>query len=120
MKIKKADIILMLVILAASGLCYLYVAAKPTGSTVCVYSEGIFYGEYALQQNQEIEIITAQKHKNTISISDGTVWVSQADCPDHICMRQGKIARSGASIICIPNRLSITITGANALDAVVY
>jgi len=55
-----------------------------------------------------------------ITIEDGKVWVSSAPCPNKLCMRQGKIAKPGESIICLPNRLVITIQGAKQPDAVTY
>jgi hypothetical protein len=32
-----------------------------------------------------------------------------ADCPDKLCIRQGIVSRSGERIVCLPNRVSITI-----------
>lgn len=48
---------------------------------------------------------------NTIEISDGTVRMIDADCPDKICIHTGRISDSGRAIICLPNRVVISITG---------
>ena len=37
--------------------------------------------------------------------------MSEANCPDHICVRQGKIHYTGQVITCLPNRLTVTIEG---------
>ena len=48
---------------------------------------------------------------NTIEIRDGSVRMSEADCPDKICVKTGRISRSGQSIVCAPHRVTVTITG---------
>ena len=49
---------------------------------------------------------------NTLVIEDGWVWMSDADCPDKLCIHQGKIRKNGQWIICLPNRVAVTIEGA--------
>ena len=58
---------------------------------------------------------------NLLVIRDGEAAVVEADCPDLLCVRQGKIRYRGQTIICLPNRLSVTIEGGeeSGLDAVV-
>ena len=51
---------------------------------------------------------------NVLVISGGEAWVSEANCPDKICMGMGKISRNGEFIACLPNRLIITIEGGEA------
>lgn len=47
----------------------------------------------------------------TVCISDGEVWVANANCPDKTCEHTGKISRSGQSIVCLPNGVTVTISG---------
>ena len=44
-------------------------------------------------------------------IRDGKADVTEADCPDKLCVLQGKISRSGQTIICLPNKTMVTIKG---------
>ena len=37
--------------------------------------------------------------------------VETANCPDRVCVRSGYITKAGQSIVCVPNRLIISITG---------
>ena len=48
---------------------------------------------------------------NILIIQDGQAWVSEANCPDLICVRQGKIHYTGQVITCLPNRLTVTVEG---------
>ncbi len=57
---------------------------------------------------------------NLVVIEDGTVHMEEADCPDQLCVKQGKISYAGDSLICLPNRVVVEISGEDeqALDAV--
>ena len=54
---------------------------------------------------------------NTVVVENGTVRVSEASCPDHVCIERGACS-GGAPIVCLPNRLVIRFTNAT-LDAAV-
>lgn len=49
------------------------------------------------------------------------VMVASSDCPGQDCVHTGAITRSGQSIVCLPARISITLTGGTAAgpDAVI-
>ena len=46
---------------------------------------------------------------NVVVISGDTVSVTEASCKNQVCVKHGKISRSGESIVCLPNRLVIRI-----------
>lgn len=48
---------------------------------------------------------------NKVVIADGEVWMESADCPDKLCISQGKISKTGQTIICLPNKTMVTIKG---------
>ena len=48
---------------------------------------------------------------NVLVIEDGECYMIEADCPDGTCKRRGRIHRVGESIVCLPNRISVVITG---------
>ena len=55
---------------------------------------------------------------NTLVIENGEAWLSEADCPDHLCVKMGKIRYTGQTITCLPNRLTVTVEGgeSNGVD----
>ena len=48
---------------------------------------------------------------NTLVIENGEAWVSEANCPDKVCMGMGKISKNGEFIACLPNQVIIVVEG---------
>ena len=53
---------------------------------------------------------------NTVQVEKGRIRVSEADCPDQICVNQGWISGGAVPIVCLPHRLMIEIVGGGAFD----
>ena len=71
------------------------------------YYSSLLAGENQQSERREIDI----DGHNKVVITDGEVWMEEADCPDKLCVLQGKISRSGQTIICLPNKTMVTIKG---------
>ena len=50
----------------------------------------------------------------TVTAEDGGLRGSEADCPTQDCVHTGAISRSGQSIVCLPARIIIQLTGGQA------
>lgn len=118
--IKKADIVLfaILVLLGLSALLVLR-SGGPIGSTVEITVDGEKYGSYPLNVDAVIDVDTEYGH-NQVTISAGTVCITESDCFGHDCEGFGKISRVRQSIMCLPHRLIVTISGKSDVDIVVY
>lgn len=55
--------------------------------------------------------VTGPAGVTRIIIAGGSVRVDEAPCPRQICKAAGKISRAGESIICVPNRIVISVQG---------
>ena len=44
-----------------------------------------------------------------IVLSPDGVCVKDADCPDRLCVKTGKISRAGEAVACVPNRVVVTL-----------
>ncbi len=64
------------------------------------------FDEEELNEDREL-VIEYMGGTNTISISEGSVSITQASCPDGDCVRHGPLEPGGTPIICLPNRLVI-------------
>jgi len=89
---------------------------EETAHRVEILSEGKVLYTLDLHVDQEITV-TTDRGSNTVTIRDGAVAVTAADCPDHYCMHRGW-CDGGAEIVCLPNRLVIRFLGAQEIDGV--
>ncbi len=48
---------------------------------------------------------------NVVCIEGSGVCMEYADCPDGLCIKQGKITKGGRSIVCLPNKVVVEIIG---------
>ena len=109
--IRKADIILAAIILAAGILSsVLLIYGGGAGAAVRITVDGTEYGTYDLDTDRIIQV-ESNGHFNTVEIKDGQVSIIDADCPDRLCIRQGWISRTSQSIVCLPNKVVIELTG---------
>ncbi len=102
------------VICAAVGAMLLFSAQ--TAASVRVISEGKVLYTLPLSEETRLEIVSAHG-TNEITVKNGKVAVTQADCPDHYCMDRGFCA-GGAQIVCLPNRLVLEFVGQQTVDGV--
>lgn len=107
---KKFDFVILgfFITISIIGIIWIYLSTD-TGTTCTVYVKGEFYGKYSLYEEQCIDVVIENQIVNTISIGDGQVWMLMADCPDHICINQGKISQSGKTICCAPNNVIVVV-----------
>lgn len=122
---KRNDIILFVCILAVAALLFgLGALKKENGEAarvvICVKGEKK-QQSYVLTEDTTVNI-EGPLGVNRLVISDGNVWMEEAACPDHYCMKQGEITKAGQQIICLPNGIVVEIVGGESLplDATVY
>ena len=114
------DILLIaaLLLISALGAVYLFVF-RSGGNMVEVTVDGKLYGKYSLSQNITEDIYSGENKSqcNRLIIRNGKAFVETATCPDGICVAHRKIFRDGESIVCLPNRVVITVTTDKNADA---
>lgn len=132
--IRKSDIIL-LIVLVMLGLAFsaalAFNASDVSGeSEVVIKSGGNIIGRYPLSEDTRLEIpapsgvsydnpehyalseddeCTQYTYYNVVNIEGGEVSVTGSSCKNRVCIRHGSISKSGQSIVCLPNRLIVTI-----------
>ncbi len=103
-----------LLLLAAAFLLF-YVPARRTANTVNIYVDGALYASVPLQEARDVLILRGEK-RNVVSVDEAGVWMAEASCPDHTCVKQGKLTPEnmnlralGNRIICLPNRVTVEL-----------
>ena len=105
----KNDIIFisaLLIVFIVFGLVLFLSQTK--GDTVVVSVDGVFFGEYRLDEDRQIGIKT-EYGENLLVIKDKKADVTSASCPDGICVHHRPIQNGGESIICLPNKVVVEV-----------
>ena len=69
-----------------------------------------------LRIDQQFTVTGETGGSNTVTVRDGRIAVTAADCPDGVCVAQGALTHGGVPIICMPHHLSVRIEG-SGIDA---
>ena len=112
--LKKGDIAVVAVLLCISAVIFLGINFfSSQGSEVKIEVDSKAVAALPLNENTIYNVEKNGKITNIVEIKDKSVSVISADCPDKICLHHRKISKSGESIICLPNKVVISIEGKN-------
>lgn len=119
---KKNDVTLIGVLLGAAVLLLLatfFLKKNTVNGEAVILIQGVEYGRYPLSEDCKVQI-PGLLGENTLTISDGMAFMSEAVCPDKICMEFGKIHYNTEMIVCRPGGIVIMIENGETseLDAV--
>ena len=83
---------------------------QPPEATVRVTAGGKTLAELPLSADAE-QVFTVDGGYNRVTVANGRVTVSEADCKTQVCVHHRAISRVGESIVCAPHGLVVTIIG---------
>lgn len=99
----------LLIICIAVLLLFSLIEGEENGWVV-VTRDGKEVGRYPLSVEQTIELKDVSGEvTNVLEITEECAKMKEADCPDKLCVHQKAINRAGESIICLPNRVVVTV-----------
>ena len=117
---KKGDIIVCVLVAAAGIFLLLFLSGNVSADTVEIYSSGTLFGKYSLSSDITVDVVT-EFGSNTVCIEKGNVYVTHSSCDDKNEILQGKISHPGQSLICLPNKLIVTLNGRREnVDSISY
>ncbi len=110
-RIRNDVIFILALVLAVSLLGLGFFLLRGEGDYVTVTVDGRLFAEYPLSEDISVEIRGAENedHVNHLVIKNGQAFMESATCPDGICVSHRPISRDGESIVCLPNRVVITV-----------
>jgi hypothetical protein len=104
-----ADVILIVSLLLISLTAVIILTlTRKDGSYVRIDLDGRTVAEYSLWEDGEYSLADGS---NVLVIEEGEAYMKSADCPDRTCVKKGRVRYVGESIVCLPNRLSVTVVG---------
>lgn len=111
---RKKEIIIIAIIVAACGLFLIYnyiqgSFSTKTGFTAVVSLDGEIYKSIPLSDKEESLTIETKYGKNILKFHDGGVEMIDADCPDKLCKGFGFASKPDDMIVCLPHHLLVEI-----------
>lgn len=106
--------IIALIAVAMILFLFFHTGSTEAGSAI-VYQDGSLLR--TLDLTLDTEFTVTGQYTNTITVHSGRVAVTQSTCPNKDCVYCGWQSRPGQSIVCLPNRLEIVLSGESDVDA---
>ena len=105
----RIDIIVIASLLLLSLLVLLIAQlTRKDGAVAIVTVNGETVGEYPMDLDA---VYTINGGTNILTVEGGIAYMSYSDCPDHVCERTGKVRYVGEQIVCLPNKVTVTVSG---------
>ncbi len=116
---RRNDLLLVFLVAGLAAAVWLFrQAGRDAGNAhVIVKVDGRTEGIYDLNEDQTISV---NHGSNTLVIRDGQADMTDADCPDKLCVKHRPIRYRHENIICLPNRIVVEVESDSdaQLDAV--
>lgn len=82
---------------------------RGAGRDVVVYVGEEEVVRFPLKEETEYRIEAKEGAYNQLVVRDGFADVTNASCPDLVCVHQETISETGETIVCMPNKVIVTI-----------
>ncbi len=113
----RGDIFLIAVLLLLSVVGFAVVSHYSfTGKHAVVEVDGSRVLELSLNQDVTTTV-TGPLGETVIIVEGGSAQIADSPCPNHYCVRMGRIRHRGEIAVCVPNRVIVTITGGSDRDS---
>lgn len=110
---------LAILLLAAAVALAVYLPRRQTGQLTVVISAGGEVVQRVPLERFPAQPLTVQSDGYTLVVArtdtasgGAAVYVERSDCPGQDCVHTTPICRSGQSIVCLPAKVTVTLTGA--------
>lgn len=109
----KADVILFILLLLVAVAGIILMSGDGQAQTAIIRQDGAIVKEVPLNVDQTFTV--GDVH---IQVKDDAIAFVESDCPGKECIHAGWLRMPGATAACLPNRVSITLTGESEVDAI--
>ena len=98
--------IILLIVVVSFGINH-FTNAK-SGKQIEIYVDNELYKTYDIDDEDEIKIESEEGY-NVVKIHNHGAQITEASCPDKVCIHEGFITKPSESIVCLPNKVHIKI-----------
>ncbi|MCD8119364.1 MAG: NusG domain II-containing protein [Lachnospiraceae bacterium] len=102
--------LIIIAIASVAGIAHLYLG-REAGTYAEIYRNGDLIRTVSLDGSEDgvFTIYGEDGSFNTIEVSGGTIAVTDASCPDLLCVHMGATGSAALPIVCLPNGLVIQV-----------
>jgi hypothetical protein len=121
--ISRRDSLLLAALLCVAAGMLLVFSLLPRASTAVIEYDGNIVAEQelsALAGPKEVTVEGDGGIEVTVRLSPQGAQVIRSGCRDQVCVRTGLITRAGESVLCLPAKVSVRLTGGSGGDAQTY
>ena len=104
-----AAAVILLIVLRPEGGNFLTASVVLEGETIAAYDLSALAGPVELE-------VDGAAYPLIVRAEPGRICIAESSCPGKDCVHTGWISRAGGQIICLPNRLVISLTGGASED----
>lgn len=117
---KKGDLLAIAVVLLSAAAVFLLFLPRGSREAAAaeIYQNGRLLMTVPLEQDREFPV--EGDYRNTVTVLNGSIAITDSDCPGRDCVHSGAIRSPGRSLVCLPNALEIrVVSGQTDVDFVV-
>ena len=109
--------LLAVIVLVCLGAGF-FLTVPGTPATHAQIRSGDSVATVSLSEDRQMTFPAPNGGYNIVTVRDGKIAVTEADCPDKYCVKQG-FCNSGVQIVCLPHDLVISFIGDSGIDGAV-
>lgn len=121
MKLKKGDLIIVVILIAAVVSWYgiNMLNESKDEKQIVIETNGDVYKSIPMNKGmkpQEVHIDLKNGKYIDIMIDENGAYVKDVICPDKVCQKTGVVDKVGQSIVCLPNKVIVYVEGKTESD----
>lgn len=102
-----ADLVLISALVLIAAVIFIFQSGRDKGAVVLIKRNGETLKTALISEDLSYDLDGLL----TVIVGNGEVRVENPVCEDGLCERMGSISRSGESIVCLPNGITVEIVG---------
>lgn len=111
-----ADFLLLLFLLSLSMALFFVFRGDERGGYAEIVHSGVSQ-TVSLKTDRVLSVTGENGITLSIRIEGGEIFVESAGCIDKVCVKRGRLSKSGDLAVCLPAGISIRVLGEGEVDA---
>jgi hypothetical protein len=119
LKLKFFDYAILIFVVAFTVAASLHIYGRKRGAEYITIKSGSESYIYPIDKNISVDI-SGPLGITKVVIENGSAFIADSPCANKLCIKQGKITRGNSSVTCLPNLVSVIITGSAEVDGATF